>query len=60
MGRALCLVVVKRCSCGQMTRVLSNNALERQPTMDGRTVLAMDCVLASAEMAPWWAAQQDR
>ena len=39
--------------------MLSNNALERQRN-SGRTVLAMDCVLADAEVAPWRAAQQDR
>jgi len=38
----------------------SNNALERQRTSGGRPALAMDCVLAGAEVAPWWAAQQDR
>jgi len=38
----------------------TNNALERQRIDGGRTVLAMDCALASAEVAPWWAAQQDR
>jgi len=38
---------------------LSNNALERLVS-GGRTVLAMDCVLAGAEAAPWLAAQQDR
>jgi len=39
---------------------LPNNALERPRNIGDRTVLAMDCVLAGAEMAPWWAAQQDR
>ena len=39
---------------------MSNNALERSRASDGRPVLAMDCVLAGAEVAPWWAAQQDR
>ena len=38
----------------------TNNALERQRNSDGRTALAMDCVLAGAEEVPWWAAQQDR
>jgi len=42
------------------TDVMSNNALERQRTSSGRAVLAMDCVLAGAEWAAWWAAQQDR
>ena len=37
----------------------SNNALERQMN-GGRPVLAMDCVLAGAEVAPCRAAQQDR
>jgi len=37
-----------------------NNALERPRNYNGRTVLAMDCVLAGAEVAPWLAAQQDR
>ena len=41
-------------------RKLPNNALERPRVIDGRTVLAIDCVLAGAEWAPWWAAQQDR
>ena len=40
--------------------MLPNNALERQPISGGRPVLAMDCVLAGSEVAPWWAAQQDR
>ena len=43
-----------------MTESLANNALERQQIGGGRTVLAMKCVLAGAEDAPWWAAQQDR
>jgi len=38
----------------------SNNALERQRVSGGRSVVAFDCVLAGAEVAPWWAAQQDR
>jgi len=38
----------------------SNNALERRRITSGRTVLAMDRVLAGAEMAPSQAAQQDR
>jgi len=38
----------------------SNNALERHPISGGRTVLAMVCVLAGAEVALWSAAQQDR
>jgi hypothetical protein len=38
----------------------ANNALERQRVIGGRTVLAMDCVLAGAEVAPSLAAQQDR
>jgi len=40
--------------------VTSNNALERPRAIGGRTVLAMDSVLAGAEVAAWWAAQQDR
>jgi len=40
--------------------VLSNNALERQRISGGRPVLAMDCVLAGAELASWRAAQRDR
>jgi len=40
--------------------MLANNALERQGINGGRTELAVDCVLAGAERAPWWAAQQDR
>jgi len=39
--------------------MMPNNALERQIN-SGRPVLAMDCVLAGAEVAPWRAAQQDR
>jgi len=39
---------------------MANNALERQTINSGRSVLAIDCVLAGAETAPWWAAQQDR
>jgi len=42
-----------------MQVVTPNNALERQQQC-GRTVLAIDCVLAGAEVAPSWAAQQDR
>ena len=42
-----------------MSHEMPNNALERQIN-GGRTVLAMNCVLAGAEVAPWWAAQQDR
>jgi len=38
----------------------SNNLLERPSDRGGRPVLAMDCVLAGAEWAPWLAAQQDR
>jgi hypothetical protein len=38
----------------------SNNALERSANGGGRTVLAMDCVLAGAETAPWQAAQLGR
>ena len=41
-------------------KVISNNALERSRSTGGRTVLAMDCVLAGAVVAPWPAAQQDR
>lgn len=37
-----------------------NNALERTVGRRGRTVLAIDCVLAGAKMAPWPAAQRDR
>ena len=40
--------------------VTANNALERARGHRGRTVLAMDCVLAGAEMAPWLIAQRDR
>ena len=40
--------------------LLPNNALERQRIIGGRSVLAMDCVLAGAEVAPRSAAQQDR
>src|SRR5205085_11052088 len=40
--------------------LLPNNALERQRIIGGRSVLAMDCVLAGAEVAPCQAAQQDR
>ena len=42
-----------------MAKVMPNNALERQ-TSGGHTVLAIDGVLAGVEVAPWWAAQQDR
>jgi hypothetical protein len=54
-----------RGACGfggiaQVKDVTPNNALERQQIDGGRAVLAMDCVLAGAEWAPWWAAQQDR
>ena len=39
---------------------MPNKTLERPRAIGGRTVLAMNCVLAGAEMAPWPAAQQDR
>jgi hypothetical protein len=39
---------------------MANKSLERQRIIGGRPVLAMNCVLAGAEEAPWWAAQQDR
>jgi hypothetical protein len=38
----------------------SNNALERQRISGGRSVLALDCVLAGAGVVPWPTAQQDR
>jgi hypothetical protein len=38
----------------------SNNAFERTGEHRGRTVLAMDCVLAGAEMQRWPAAQLGR
>ena len=37
-----------------------NNALERTEANGGRTVLAMDCVLAGAQWRQWPAAQLDR
>jgi hypothetical protein len=37
-----------------------NNAFERIVGHRGRTVLAMDCVLAGAEIASWPAAQLGR
>lgn len=40
--------------------VLSNNELERTKVQRGRAVLAMDCVLGGAELAPSLAAQQIR
>jgi len=43
-----------------MNDLQPNNALERQRVSGGRTVLAMDRVLAGAGWAPSWAAQQDR
>jgi len=39
---------------------MPNNAFERTVDHRGRTVLAMDCVLAGAEMQPGAAAQLDR
>jgi hypothetical protein len=39
---------------------MANNALERSCGHRGRAVLAMDCVLAGAELAPWQAAQLGR
>jgi hypothetical protein len=41
-------------------KATSNNALERPRTVGGLPVLAMDCVLAGAELAPWQAAQRNR
>jgi hypothetical protein len=38
----------------------SNNLLERTVTPSGRTVLAMDCALAGAQLRLWPAAQQGR
>ena len=38
----------------------SNNALERPSNHRGRAVLAMNCVLGSAEWAPCQAAQLGR
>jgi hypothetical protein len=43
-----------------MGTVLANNAFERTVKHRGRTVLAMDCVLAGAEEAPCLAAQLGR
>jgi hypothetical protein len=43
-----------------METVTSNNTLERTGGHCGHAVLAMDCVLAGVEWAPWQAAQQDR
>lgn len=40
--------------------MLANNALERSIDHRGRTVLAMDCVLAGEEWASWLAAQRGR
>jgi len=42
------------------TALKANNALERRRISGGRPVLAIDRVLAGAEVAPWRAAQQDR
>jgi hypothetical protein len=39
---------------------MANNALERADWHCGRAALAMDCVLAGAELAPWPAAQLGR
>ena len=38
----------------------ANNTLERTEDHRGRTVLAIDCVLAGAEAASWPAAQLGR
>jgi hypothetical protein len=40
--------------------LMANNAFERTVSRRGRTVLAMDCVLAGAERAPCLAAQLGR
>ena len=37
-----------------------NNALDRTVNHRGRTVLAMDCVLAGAQQQQWLAGHQDR
>ena len=55
MGR-----IVRGMPSGKLLFMTSNNSLERQSISGGRPVLATDCVLAGAEMAPWRAAQQDR
>ena len=38
----------------------ANNTLERTVNHSGRIVLAMDCVLADAQMRQWSAAQLGR
>lgn len=43
-----------------MTALPANNALERTVMQRGRAALAMDCVLAGAEVQRWPAAHQDR
>ena len=40
--------------------MLPNNTLERTVDRRGRTVLAMDCVLADAQWLSWSAAQLGR
>ena len=40
--------------------MLSNNTLERTVEHRGRFVLAMDCVLAEAQLGRWLAAQLAR
>jgi hypothetical protein len=45
---------------GGRMRKLPNNALERSGVHRGRTVLAIDCVLAGAERASCRAAQLGR
>jgi hypothetical protein len=58
-----CLVEFIGSGWGRMqntTRSSANNALDRTVKHRGRTVLAMDCVLAGAEEAPWSAAQLGR
>ena len=44
----------------QRSSVLANNALERSRGHRGRAVLAIDCVLAGAELALCPAAQLNR
>jgi hypothetical protein len=39
---------------------MSNNALDRTVEQGGRAVLAIDCVLAGAELASWSAGQLGR
>jgi hypothetical protein len=41
-------------------RKLPNNTLERTANDRGRIVLAMDCVLAEAQLRRWLAAQLGR